>query len=409
MEKSLTIMDRAKPSFFAARCRSIAHSFFSRIEDGVLHIKEPDGTLTFGRNADTTAPVTAQIEIHDIEVYIDFVRGGSIGAAEAYMAGKWSSPDLTTVIRLFVRAQKISDQVEKYFSWFGALKNKLFHARRNNSVKGSKKNILAHYDLGNELFTRFLDREMVYSSAVFQTAEQSLDDAQLNKFKRICDHLDLQPTDHLVEIGTGWGGLAIYAAQNYGCRVTTTTISDAQHDYAKARIEKLGLSEKITLLKKDYRELDGQYDKLVSVEMIEAVGYDHLNTFFSKCNSLLKDGGKMLLQAITIKDQRLKHYLTHVDFIQRYIFPGGFLPSVTLLTERLTQNTRMVTETISDIGLDYAHTLNHWNQRFQANWKEIERHGYDDTFKRLWEFYLCYCEGAFLERATSTVHFVARK
>ncbi|TCS37109.1 SAM-dependent methyltransferase [Reinekea marinisedimentorum] len=409
MEQTFKLLSKEHHSWLTLRCRALVHYFFSQIDNGVLHIIEGNERFRFGRQPENAEPLTATLVVNDLAVYQQFIRGGSIGAAEAYMDEKWQTDNLTNVIRFFVRAQKVTDRVEKYFSWISAAKNKIFHRKRGNSVQGSKENILAHYDLGNELFGQFLDQEMAYSSAVFADESQTLDDAQLNKFKTICDALALQPEDHLLEIGTGWGGLAIYAAQHYGCKVTTTTISDAQHAYAEARIKDLGLQEQITLLKKDYRLLTGQYDKLVSVEMIEAVGYEHLNTFFKQCDALLKPQGKMLLQAITIADQRLKHYLNNVDFIQRYIFPGGFLPSVTLLTERLTKNTRMVTESISDIGLDYARTLNHWHQRFMENWPHICQHGYDDRFKNLWQFYLCYCEGAFMERATSTVHFVARK
>lgn len=409
MEQTFKLLSKENQSWLTLRCRALVHYFFAKIDNGVLNIIEGNERFSFGKQPEQGEPLTATLVVNDLSVYQNFVRGGSIGAAEAYMDEKWQTENLTDVIRLFVRAQKVTDQVEKYFSWISAAKNKVFHVKRRNSVQGSKENILAHYDLGNELFGQFLDKEMAYSSAVFEHPEQSLEEAQLNKFKTICEQLQLNASDHLLEIGTGWGGLAIYAAQNYGCRVTTTTISDAQHAYTEARISELGLENKITLLKQDYRLLSGRFDKLVSVEMIEAVGYEHLNTFFKKCDSLLKPQGKMLLQAITIADQRLKHYLNHVDFIQRYIFPGGFLPSVTLLTDRLTKNTGMVTEAISDIGLDYATTLNHWHQRFLQNWQHIAMHGYDERFKNLWEFYLSYCEGAFLERATSTVHFVARK
>jgi cyclopropane-fatty-acyl-phospholipid synthase len=409
MEQTIETLNKDHHSWLTLRCRALVHYFFSKIDNGVLEIIEGNDHFSFGKHSESAEPVTASIIIKDLSVYKTFIRGGSIGAAEAYIDNRWQTDNLTNVIRIFIRAQEITDGIEKHFSWISTIKHKVFHRKRQNSLIGSKANILAHYDLGNELFSQFLDKEMVYSSAVFKHHQQSLDEAQLNKFKRICDQLNLQADDHLLEIGTGWGGLAIYAATNYGCKVTTTTISDAQHAYAEERIHKLGLDNKITLLKKDYRLLTGQFDKLVSVEMIEAVGYEHLNTFFKKCNSLLKPQGKILLQAITIADQRLKHYLTNVDFIQRYIFPGGFLPSVTLLTERLTKNTSMVTESVSDIGLDYAKTLNHWHRRFKDNWQHISQHGYDKRFKDLWEFYLCYCEGAFLERATSTVHFVARK
>ena len=259
------------------------------------------------------------------------------------------------------------------------------------------------------MYTRFLDPEMMYSSAIYSKEATDLDAAQLNKLNLICQRLELTSDDRLVEIGTGWGGLAIFAAQNYRCHVTTTTISDAQHDYALARIKALGLEDKITLLKRDYRELTGEYDKLVSIEMIEAVGFEYYTECFSKCNALLNPGGKMLIQAITSAAQRFDHYRSNVDFIQRYIFPGGCLPSIEFMSKHLRQDTDMVLHELHDIGLDYAQTLNEWRVRFNKNWQELTEYGFDERFRRLWNYYLSYCEGAFLQRATSTVHFVARK
>jgi cyclopropane-fatty-acyl-phospholipid synthase len=285
----------------------------------------------------------------------------------------------------------------------------VLHFANKNSQSGSKKNILAHYDLGNHLYTQFLDETMMYSAAVFDPQHQSLHQAQLNKLRTICDKLELQPSDHLVEIGSGWGGLAIFAAKNYGCKVTTTTISDAQHEYAANQIADNGLQDQITLLKKDYRELTGQYDKLVSIEMIEAVGHEFLPTFFAKCNSLLKDSGKMLLQAITIADKRYDHYRKNVDFIQRYIFPGGCLPSIEVISKQFSQQSDMVIDHVEDIGLHYARTLNLWQQNFNQNWAALSNNGFDGKFKRLWNYYLSYCEGAFKERAISTHHITARK
>jgi cyclopropane-fatty-acyl-phospholipid synthase len=350
-----------------------------------------------------------QMEIHDARAYAMCVKGGSIGAAEAYVQGFWSTPDLTKLIQVFARCQDEFDKIEAYTSWIQSAKHWISHRTNRNSVKQAKKNILAHYDLGNELYSRFLDEEMVYSSAIYAHQSQSLEQAQLNKFDTICQRLELTEDDHLVEIGTGWGGLAIHAAQNYGCKVTTTTISEQQHDYVKARLEKLQLTDRVTLLKKDYRLLEGQYDKLVSIEMIEAVGKEYFHQFFKKCNALVKSGGKLLIQSITIADQRYESYSKNVDFIQKYIFPGGCLPSITVLSQHLTKHTDMVTESIHDIGLDYAKTLNEWHRRFELNWAEIKQHGYDEAFRRLWRFYLNYCEGAFLERRVSTIQLVARK
>jgi cyclopropane-fatty-acyl-phospholipid synthase len=313
------------------------------------------------------------------------------------------------VIRIFAKAQQATDTLEQNKSLLNKIKNTISHWQNRNTESGSKRNILAHYDLGNELYTRFLDPSMMYSAAIYPNEDSTLDEAQEYKLKAICEKLSLCESDHLLEIGTGWGGLAIYAAQNFGCKVTTTTISDAQHDYARERIALLGLTDKITLLKKDYRELEGSFDKVVSVEMIEAVGYEYLPSFFKQCNDRLKAGGKLLIQSITIADQRFDYYKNNVDFIQRYIFPGGFLPSVNTLSEHLTKHSALVIESLDDIGLDYAKTLSDWRDNFLASWPELTPLGYDETFKRLWLYYFAYCEGAFLERSTSAVHLVARK
>ena len=395
-------------SWLDKRCRSLVFSVLAKIDYGQIELVDHSERFLFPEFAENKS-LLGRINIHDRSVYRDFVKGGSIGAAEAFIAGKWSSPNLTTVIRIFARAQQQTDALEQQRPWLTKLKYALLHRGNRNSQAGSKKNILAHYDLGNELYSRFLDPEMMYSSAIYPQEEASLAQAQLHKLSTICQRLELKASDHLLEIGTGWGGLAIYAAQEYGCKVTTTTISDAQHAYAKSRIEQLGLGDKITLLKRDYRELTGEYDKLVSIEMIEAVGFEYLPSFFKQCNQRLKPGGKLLIQSITIADQRFDYYKRSVDFIQRYIFPGGFLPSITVLAQNLTQHTELVTESIDDIGLDYAKTLAHWRDAFLNSWSELTEFGYDEQFKRLWLYYFAYCEGAFLERSTSTVHMVARK
>ncbi len=390
------------------RCRALVLNIFSKLTYGQLEVVE--GSIhSHYPEIFSEQGIKGKIHIHDPSVYRDFVKGGSIGAAEAFIDGKWSSPNLTNVIRIFARAQQQTDSLEANKSWLNRLKNTVSHWQNRNTQSGSKRNILAHYDLGNELYTRFLDPDMMYSSAIYPTEDASLDEAQQHKLAAICQRLSLKENDHLLEIGTGWGGLAIYAVQHYGCRVTTTTISDAQHAYAQARIEKLGLTDKITLLKEDYRDLTGSFDKVVSIEMIEAVGFDFLPSFFKQCNDRLKVGGKLLIQSITIADQRFDYYKNNVDFIQRYIFPGGFLPSVNVLTQSITDHSELVVESLDDIGLDYAKTLAHWRENFLASWSELSHLGYDETFKRLWLYYFAYCEGAFLERSTSTVHLVARK
>ncbi|WP_211244964.1 SAM-dependent methyltransferase [Thalassotalea mangrovi] len=406
MEQIAAIQNPEQLSFFQRRCRQLVHAVLGKINTGHLELIEGATTFRFGS---PDSDIKAQIIVHDVSVYTSFVKGGSIGAAEAYIDKRWTCDDLTALIRIFARAQNVTDAMESKMAWFAKVKNALFHRRNRNTVSGSKRNILAHYDLGNELYTRFLDPSMMYSAAIYPHENATLAEAQQHKLARICDQLELNENDHVLEIGTGWGGLAIFAAQHYGCRVTTTTISDEQYKYAQQRVTQLGLDDRITLLKKDYRELDGEYDKLVSVEMIEAVGHEYFESFFKQCNARLKTGGKMLIQAITIADQRFESYKNNVDFIQRYIFPGGCLPSINIMSEQIARNTHMVIESISDIGLDYAKTLAHWRDAFFKSWPELSQLGYDETFKRLWTYYLCYCEGAFLERSTSTVHLLARK
>lgn len=408
MEQVANINTKQANSWFDKRCRDIVFSVFEKITYGQLEIVEGTKHFHFPKQVEQQA-VQGKIVVHDQSLYREFVKGGSIGAAEAFIDGKWTSPDLTAVIRIFAKAQQQTDGLERKKSWLSTLKNKLIHWQNRNSQSGSKRNILAHYDLGNELYTRFLDPQMMYSSAIYPNENASLADAQIHKLDTICQRLDLQPGDTVLEIGTGWGGLAIHMAKNYGCHVTTTTISDAQYEYAEKRVHDLGLHDQITLLKKDYRELEGQYDKVVSIEMIEAVGYDYLPSFFNQCHNRLKSGGKLLIQAITIADQRFEYYKSNVDFIQRYIFPGGFLPSIFELTKHLKEHTSLVVEELHDIGLHYAKTLADWRDAFNQSWPELTELGYDEQFKRLWLFYLGYCEGGFLERATSTVHLVARK
>jgi cyclopropane-fatty-acyl-phospholipid synthase len=410
MEQVQSNVQTAQLSWFGQAKVSVARQLvlakLQKITDACIEIHEEGSVQLLGC---PQASLWGVIDVHDSSMYLDFVKGGSIGAAEAYIGGKWSSPDLTALIQVFARCQAQLDSLEQQKTWLAKYKHQWFHRSKKNSKGQARDNILAHYDLGNQLYTRFLDKQMMYSSAIYSDGADNLEDAQIHKLDTICRRLELKPGEHLIEIGTGWGGLAIHAASKYGCRVTTTTISDAQYEYAKARIAELKLRDKITLLKKDYRDLTGQYDKLVSIEMIEAVGHEYFDTFFNQCNRLLKSGGKMLLQAITIADQRFEHYKNNVDFIQRYIFPGGCLPSIGVLSRHIGKDTDMVIEQLHDIGLHYARTLKDWRERFEANWHQLKALGYDERFKRMWLYYLQYCEGAFLERATSTVHLVARK
>ena len=405
--ENITLTNGAENIGFVDKmAKKLIISFLSDMKSGYLTFEDANGQFHLGN---IQANLQAKIVVNDLSCYSKMILGGSIGAGEAYMQGLWTSPDLTKVIQVLAREQAVLDKLEKRFARFMAIPSWIYHKARKNTQSGSKKNILEHYDLGNDMYEQFLDKEMLYSSAIYPHNSADLEQAQLHKLEMICQRLDLKQGESLLEIGTGWGALAIYAAQNYGVHVTTTTISDAQYDYTKARIEELGLSHQITLLKKDYRDLTGQYDKLVSIEMIEAVGHEYLASFFETCNKHLEPHGKMLIQAITISDQRYHSYRKSVDFIQRYIFPGGCLPSVSIMTNNISNKTDMVVTELHDIGQDYAKTLNHWHQRFDDALDKVKKLGYDDTFIRLWKFYFSYCEGAFLERRISTVHLIAAK
>ena len=378
----------------------------SQLKSGHLVVIENGERLMFG---DSGAGLVGEVQIHDTSVWGMIASNGSIGAGEAFIHGYWSSPDLTKVIRVLVSNMDVLDAMEGGLARLGRPLIRGLHWINRNTRKGSQKNIAAHYDLGNDMFEQFLDPTMMYSAAQFLTADDTLEQAQLNKLQRICQKLDLKPADHLLEIGTGWGSMALYAAQHYGCKVTTTTLSKEQFDYTQTRIEALGLQEQVTLLLEDYRDLTGQYDKLVSIEMIEAVGHHFLPSYFKQCARLLKPHGLMLLQAITIREQRYEQAKSSVDFIQRYIFPGGALPSVQKMLEIVGKDTDMNLMHMEDFGLHYAKTLRLWHENFRRAHGRLTELGYDEYFLRLWEFYLCYCEGGFLERSIGTAQLLLAK
>lgn len=402
----MSIQTEEKSTWWQATAKSLLFKLLANMQDGYLTLQEKDQTYHFG-NAGSR--LVAHVVVHDIGVYSKIMTGGSIAAGECYFNGLWDSPDVTAVIRVMVRNAALIDTLDHRFSALSQLGQRFWHWANRNSPSGSKKNIVAHYDLGNDFYRLFLDPTMMYSSGVFNTAETSLHEAQLQKLDDICQHLQLKPGEAVIEIGTGWGGFALYAAKHYGVNVTTTTISEEQHAYAEAQIKAQGLQDQITLLKEDYRHLQGKYDKLVSIEMIEAVGHRFLPTFFQTCNQLLKPTGKMLIQAITIADQRYDRYRKQADFIQRYIFPGGFLPSVEVMNKQIARHTDLKVVGLSDIGLDYAVTLKHWSERLKAVRCELPGLGLDQQFYRMWQFYFHYCEGGFRERLISTVHLVAEK
>jgi len=392
-------------------CRHGLFSTLKKLHSGGLTIIEGHQRFHFGQpHSNGESGQQAEIEIHDFEAYRNIALYGSVGAGEAYMTADWSSPDLPTVIRVLALNKDVVDQIDGGWATLGKIALRFFHQLNKNTEKGSKRNIAAHYDLGNDMFELFLDPTMMYSSGIFPGDDATLEQASVYKLDRICQKLNLNENDHLVEIGSGWGSMAIHAAKHYGCKVTTTTISEQQFAWAEEKIRAEGLQDKITLLKQDYRvsasERAGQFDKLVSIEMIEAVGYQYLNTYIAACQSLLKNDGIALIQAITIDDQRYQRAKTEVDFIKRYIFPGSFIPCVMAIQNAVTQVSDMKMTHMEDITPHYARTLAAWRQRFLQNRDAIKGLGYDDTFIRLWDFYFAYCEGGFAERVIGDVQLM---
>ena len=394
---------RQKPRILDRLAFKLVIQQLKKIQLGRLVLIDRDQQFVFGVEGD----LIARIHIHDRSFYSDIAFGGSIGAGEAYMRGAWSCDDLVTLVRLLVRNINVVDDMEGGTAALTRPFQKLFHWVNRNTREGARRNISAHYDLGNDFFSSWLDSSMMCSSAIFPTEDASLHEAQIYRLNHICNQLQLSSSDHLVEIGTGWGSMAIHAVHNFGCRVTTTTLSLEQYEHTLERVKKAGLEDQITVLLQDYRDLEGTFDKLVSIEMIEAIGWQQFDTYFAKCGELLKPGGRLLIQAITIADQRYENAKRSVDFIQRYIFPGSNLPSISAMTSSIARKSDLLVTGLEDIGLHYAKTLRYWRQAFLDQLPLVREMGYSDDFIRMWEFYLCYCEGGFLERAISDVHLIA--
>lgn len=372
-----------------------------------LVLEDASGTQTLGTPAaDPRDTLHARMRIHDPAFFRMVALNGSVGAGEAYMDGLWACDDLVALVRILVRNRDRLDAMETGLARVGGWAMQAWYAFCRNTVAGSRRNIAAHYDLGNDLFKLFLDENLMYSSALYERADDTLDVASTRKLDRICRKLALQPDHHVVEIGTGWGGFALHAASHYGCRVTTTTISNEQHALAVERIAAAGLADRVTVLLEDYRDLRGRYDRVVSIEMIEAIGHQYLDTYCSKVGRLLADDGAALIQAITIEDHRYAKALEAVDFIKRYIFPGSFIPSISAIVDAFARNGDLKLFNLEDIGYSYARTLHEWRERFMAQRDAVRALGYPDRFTRMWEFYLAYCEGGFLERSIGDVQML---
>ena len=383
-------------------------SVLRRIRLGEIVLRDGEEKHVFGRRAED-CNLCASLTVHNPHFYSQVLFGGSIGAGEAYMAKHWSADALTALLRIILLNESVFMGLDRGLSRLKAPLHKAYHFLHKDTRKGSRINIAAHYDLGNDFYALFLDETLTYSCGIFERPESTLREASVAKYDRICKKLRLSAEDHVVEIGTGWGGFAVHAASRYGCRVTTTTISKAQYDLAKERIRGAGVEGRVDLLFKDYRDLKGRFDKLVSIEMIEAVGHHYLNDFFRCCSNLLTERGAMLLQAITIADQAFERHKKQVDFIKRYIFPGSCIPSVTAMGNAVAEATDLRLVHLEDITPHYARTLRTWRERFFANIEGVRALGYSETFIRMWEFYLCYCEAGFQERYLGDVQMLFTK
>ena len=388
--------------------RTLVRRGLQPLQSGTLTIRDGDEVTRVGGR--DRADLRATITVRTPRVYRAIAFGGALGAAESYLRGEWTANDLTAALRIFAANLPVVDELESWVTKAINLPSALGHRLKRNSRRGSRRNIREHYDLGNDLFALFLDRTMTYSCAVFESDDASLEEASIAKLDRVCRKLELSPNDHVVEIGSGWGSFAIHAAGRYGCRVTTTTISQAQYDVAARRIAEAGLSDRVTLLRQDYRTLQGTYDKLVSIEMIEAVGAEYMDDYFRVCGRLLTPAGQMLLQGIIMPEQRFAPYLRSVDFIQRHVFPGSALTSVGAMTGSIGRATDFSVNHIEDLSPHYARTLRAWRERFLSRTDEVRAlGGYDERFIRLWEYYLAYCEAGFAERCTGVVQMLLTK
>jgi len=388
--------------------QDIVLKFLSKMDKGSLHLTLHDGEAVLIGNG---KGIAANITVKDEEFYKRCILFGDIGFGEAYVDGLWDTDNITNVIKWVLinienapgvsgsKTQSIALNILKVF-------NKVYHFRRSNTLKGSRKNISEHYDLNNDFFASFLDPSMTYSSAYFYNDGISLEEAQYAKYERLCKQLRLKATDHVLEIGSGWGGNAIYMAKNYGCKVTSLTISEEQLKLARERVAAEGLSDKVEILLKDYRELDGAYDKIVSVEMLEAVGDKFLDTYFRQVNNLLKRDGIVAIQVITSPDSRYESLKKGVDWIQKHIFPGSLLPSVAAINSAINRTSDLTMVDLKDLGLHYATTLKLWFEQFNANLAKAKKLGFDDAFIRKWNYYLCYCEAAFAMRNINVMHLV---
>lgn len=385
--------------------RRIVRSRLERLDLGRLTITDAEGSATFGPGGG----LSAEVRVRSPRLYREALLGGALGVAKSYLRGDWETHDLTALLRLFARSRSTTARLDRVGARLLGAVQRMRHALRSNTRLGSRRNIAAHYDLGNDFFQLWLDETMAYSCGLFADHEATLREASVAKFERICQLLELSGHDELLEIGSGWGGLALHAAQQFGCRVTTTTLSEEQALWARRRVAETGCEDRIEVLQRDYRDLRGQFDKLASIEMIEAVGDRYLERFFAQCGRLLRPAGTCVLQAIVLSEREHPRYLRSVDFIQRYVFPGGCLPSLSRILESVARASDLRMQSVEDFSPHYARTLAHWRRAFASSLDAVRALGFTEEFIRLWEYYLSYCEAAFEERCVGVVQIVFDK
>lgn len=386
-------MKKRHPNLLESLCRPIVFSALNKITIGRLKVVLPDQTVRWFGNPDAPDPAVMQVKDHHF--FLRTVTDGEIGFGEGFMHGEWDTPDLVALTALLIQNRDRFSDGNLMLSLVTRLKEKTAHDRRKNTIAQTPDNIRAHYDLSNEFYAAFLDRKMLYSCGIFASADTSLEQAQIRKMQRILDQAGIRDSDHILEIGCGWGGFALFAARQTGCRVTGITVSLAQYDLACRRVKDEGLEDRITILLQDYRHTQGQFDHIVSIEMIEAVGPQYFATYFRQARALLKPGGRMVFQAITIDDDRYERYCKERDWIQKHIFPGGHLPCLNILEQTISTHTDFEIADVFHMGKDYARTLACWRERFLAQGDEIAEMGFDEVFRRKWRYYFSICEAGF--------------
>lgn len=398
---------KMSPTLTQKICKNIIFQLLKKIRAGHLTICLPDGQKeSFG---DKGSSLSADINVFDYRFFSEVVLRGDIGLGESFMLGMWDTEDIPCLFRLFIKNRQALKDGYSAVAWLCNQKNRLFYNSRGNTPDGSRENIQQHYDLSNEFFQKFLDPSMLYSCGIYASDNDSCETAQKNKVSSIIEKAQIKGTDHVLEIGCGWCGFAIEAVKQTKCRLTGITVSKAQYELAMDRVKKEGLEKNIEIRLQDYREIKGIYDKIVSIEMLEAVGHRYFGKFFQCCDRLLRPGGLLVIQVITIPDQRYKEYKRKIDWIQKHIFPGGLLPSVTVLSQAATKYSGFLMENLKDIGINYAATLRDWREKYLNNIGSISAMGFNDAFRRKWEYYLSICEAGFAERVLGDIQVVFRK